>query len=408
MRITQSYIAQQFAASQDASETALAQLQQEISSGLAYSAPSQNPIAATQVLGIQATLGQITQYGANINLATSRLNLEDSTLTSVTNTLQSIRSLALQAANGTTSPTDAANIAAEIKGDAATLLQAANTQDGTGQYLFGGTATNSAPFVLNSDGSVSYVGNQAQRLQQIGADATVADGDSGAAVFQNIPNGNGTFVTSAGSANTGSGVIGTTSVTSASAWAAGSPPYTLTFADSTPPSGTPVLQYTVTDSTGATVIAPTNYSDGQSITINGAQLTLSGTPNSGDTFTVAASSSQSIFTTLSNLVTALQTTSTTGQAPLLNSINRALESIDQTQAAVGAAQTAVGSRLQTLQTQTSSNSSLSLQLTSAMSSLQDADYTQVATSLTSQMTALQAAQASYAKIAGLSLFNYIQ
>jgi flagellar hook-associated protein 3 FlgL len=411
MRISTQYLDQQFIASQDAQENAIAATQEQVSSGLEYSSPAEDPIAATQVFGIQSTLSQLTQYGSNITLAQNRLNIESDTLTSITNTLQSVRTLALEGANAGTNPTSDQALATQIAGDLQSVLQLANTQDGTGQYLFGGTETSSAPFVQGAGGVVSYVGAQGQRLQQVGPNSTVADGDSGAAIFGQIPNGNGTFVTAAAAANTGSGVIGANSVTSSSAWQAGSPPYTISFTETGSGVTAPTLQYTVTDSTGATVVPATSYTSGQTISFNGAELTMSGTPNAGDTFSVAPSSSQSVFATLQDLVTALQTPTTQatgGQAPQLNLINRAIEALDQAQSAIGTAQTAVGIRLQTIQTQSSDNSGMTLQLQTAMSNLQDADPVAVATNLSQQIVALQASQESFVKIQGLSLFNYLQ
>jgi flagellar hook-associated protein 3 FlgL len=183
MRISTSYMAQMFVASQDAQEAAIAQTQQQISSGKQFSTPAQNPAAASQVLGLQATLTQTAQYGTNANLAQSRLSIEDNTLSSVVNTLQSVRSLALEGANASSDASTRATIATQIQGDAQSLLQLANTQDGNGQYIFGGTATSTAPFSLTGSG-VSFAGTQSQRLVQIGSNVQIADGDTGANVFQ--------------------------------------------------------------------------------------------------------------------------------------------------------------------------------------------------------------------------------
>jgi flagellar hook-associated protein 3 FlgL len=409
MRISSSYLAQLFVASQNQQEAALATTQQQVSTGLQFSEPSQNPTAASQVLGLNATLGETTQYGTNANLAQSRLNIESSTLTSVINTLQSARSLALEANNATENASSKASLAQQIQAASASLLQLANTKDGTGQYIFGGTATGTLPFTQGPGGTVVYNGTQDQRLIQIGADAQVADGDSGASVFQQIPNGNGTFVASAAAGNTGSGVIGATSVTSPSAWAAGSPPYTIAFADAVPATTPPTLQYTVTDHTGATVVPATNYTDGQAIAFNGATLTMSGTPAPSDTFTVASSTHQDVFTTLQSLVTALTASASTGgQTPTSNSINQAIDALDQALTNVSNVQTQVGTRLQSIDSQTSTNSAFTLQVQGDLSNLQDLNYASAITTLNQQMTALQAAQESYAKIQGLSLFNYIQ
>ena len=398
MRISSNYIAQLFIESQNQQETNLANLQQQITTGLKFSQPAQDPVGASQVLSLQATLEQTAQYSTNANLAQSRLSIEDTTLGSVTNALQSIRSLALQAANATQTTETRATIAAQITQQIQNLMQLANTQDGSGQYLFSGAATSTVPFSQTAAG-VTYNGTQTQRLVQIGSNRTVADSDSGAAVFQQIRNGNGTFVASAAGTNSGSAVLGINSVTNPQSWAAGRPPYTITF--------TTPAAYTVTDSTGATVQSGA-YTDGQTLAFNGAQLQLNGAPAAGDTFSVAASSNQDMFTTLNNLVTALTTSSAKGQPAAVNGINRAIEAIDQSLTNVSTVRSQVGSRLTAIDTQTTTSSALTLQLNSTMSNLRDLDYASAITRLNQQLVGLQAAQQSYVKMQHLTLFNYIQ
>jgi flagellar hook-associated protein 3 FlgL len=402
MRISTSYLSQAFIDSLEQQQSNLAATQQQISSGVKFTQASQDPAGASQSLGLQATLDQLTQYGTNSNLAQSRLSIEDSTLTSVTNLLQSVRGLALQGANATQTPDTRAAIATNIQQQLSGLLSLANTQDGSGQYLFAGTATGTLPFG-QSGGGFSYAGNQTQRSVQIGSSRQIADGDSGAQVFQQVRNGNGTFVVSAGAGNQGSAIVGANTVTDPTAWVAGHPPYTLTFTSPT--------SYTVTDSgTPPTTSAPASYTDGQAISFNGVQLDLSGTPAANDTFTIAPSSNQDMFTTLQNLVTALKASQTGGaaQAQLSNSINRSIEAIDQSLTNVSNVQSSVGARLNAISTQSSSNSDVTLQLKSTLSTLRDTDYAAAITTLNQQLTGLQAAQASYVKLQNLSLFNYIQ
>ncbi|MGH8199504.1 MAG: flagellar hook-associated protein FlgK [Steroidobacteraceae bacterium] len=83
---------------------------------------------------------------------------------------------------------------------------------------------------------------------------------------------------SAGSANTGTGAVSSAGVTAPSTWTSGT--YTVTFGAGN--------QYTVTNG-GATVTSGT-YTSGQPIGFNGIQLTLTGQPASGDTFTVSPNS----------------------------------------------------------------------------------------------------------------------
>jgi flagellar hook-associated protein 3 FlgL len=402
MRISTTYLGQAFLNSLEQQQTALAMTQQQISSGLKFSQASQDPAAASQSLGLRAILDQLGQFATNASLAQSRLSIEDTTLASVTNLLQSVRGLALQGANATQTADSRAAIATNIQQQLAGLLALANTQDGNGQFIFAGTATGTTPFG-QAGGTFSYAGNQAQRSIQIGSSRQIADGDSGAQVFQQIRNGNGTFVVTAAVANQGAAIVGANSVTDATAWAAGHPPYTLTFTSPT--------TYTVTDSgTPPTTSAPAAYADGQTISFGGAQLQVSGTPAAGDQFTIAPSANQDMFTTLQNLVAALTApqTGNAGQAQLANGVNRAIEAIDQSLTTVSNVQSAVGARLNAITTQGSSNADVTLQLKSSLSTLRDTDYAAAITTLNQQMTGLQAAQASYVKLQNLSLFNYIQ
>ena len=63
--------------------------------------------------------------------------------------------------------------------------------------------------------------------------------------------------------------------------------------------------YEVLNSANVSVSTGT-YTSGQAISYGGFQVTLSGTPATGDTFAVAPSTNQSMFATVQNLVNALQ------------------------------------------------------------------------------------------------------
>jgi flagellar hook-associated protein 1 FlgK len=89
--------------------------------------------------------------------------------------------------------------------------------------------------------------------------------------------------TTAGVTNTGTGTVSSSVVTDPSTWVAGT--YTISF--------TSASQYKVTDSTN-TVIATGNYAGGTPITFNGASVTMTGTPSTGDTFSVGAASSSRV------------------------------------------------------------------------------------------------------------------
>ena len=495
MRISSQTMADQFLAAVEQSQSAIATSEQQISTGQAFQTAGQNPLGATQAITLQTAISQIGEYASNAGLVQSRLSTEDSTLGSVSSLLASVRTLAVQAGDGSLSNSDRASLATSINQQLQSLVQLANSQDGTGQYLFSGTASGSLPFVQSATGSVSYQGDSGTRQIQIGSSRLVTDTDSGAAVFTNIPNGNGTFTVAAGApsatppiVNSGSGVVGTTSVTdpslytgdsyqvtfqSLAATAGGSntgtasasaptgaltpstaPSTTITFVTPTtyttttggvtsavqtlPASGkvsadgwtttitgTPAAgdtftvasrapTYSVTDTTTNTVVVPagTAYSaNGQAISVPGAgiQINLSGTPANGDAFAITPSTNQSVFTTLSNLVTALNTPTTTPTqiAALQNSVNQSLGDIDQAVNNIAAVRTQVGSRLDAVTAQNTANSNLKLQLQSTLTTVTSTDYAAAVTTLSEQQTSLQAAEQSYANLKSLSIFQYL-
>lgn len=136
----------------------------------------------------------------------------------------------------------------------------------------------------------------------------------------------------------------------------------------------------------------------------GVQLAITGAPAGGDTFTVKASSSESLFTTLNNLITALETNAGTA---LTNKLNTALTNLDHALTNVSTVQASVGSRLKELDTAQSAGDDLNLQYQQTLSDLQNVDYAKVISELTQQKMSLEAAQQSFVKMSGLSLFNYI-
>ncbi|MHB1332858.1 MAG: flagellar hook-associated protein FlgL [Sulfuriferula sp.] len=118
---------------------------------------------------------------------------------------------------------------------------------------------------------------------------------------------------------------------------------------------------------------------------------------------------QDVFKTLTDLITLLQTPVTTpaGNAALTAGLSAANGNIDQSLNNVLTTRASVGSRLKELDALNSAGSSRDIQYSQTLSQLQDVDYAKAISQLTQQQTTLQAAQQSFVKIAGLSLFNYL-
>jgi flagellar hook-associated protein 3 FlgL len=398
MRVTQSMEQAQFLTALNQLESSISTTQNGISTGLAFTTASQDPVGAGLVAGYNQVLAQSQQYTANGNSATESLNTEDSALTQLQNQLQSLRDLALEANNAGESPSDLSAIASQVQQIQGSILSVANTQDGAGNYIFAGYSTQTQPFAQTATGA-TYSGDQGQRQVQIGAGQTVVIGDNGDRVFNQVKTGNGTFNVTPAGTNAGSGVVGATSVTDPADITGGTYSIEFTAADA----------YQVVSSAG-TVVTSGTYTSGQAITFAGMQVTLSGTPAGGDSFAVAPSTDQSIFTTVQNLANALQQSTATpvGQAQLNNSIVSAINGIDQALGQTQTVQSSVGARLNTITTSQAVATTQQTQLQQSISNIQSLDYASAVTNLDSQNTTLSAAMEAYTQTEGLSLFKYLQ
>jgi flagellar hook-associated protein 3 FlgL len=396
MRVTEGTGQQQFLNSINTLESSISETQNQISSNESFTTASENPVAAGSVNTYEQALAQSQQYAANGASAQTNLNTESNALTQITNQLQSLRDLALEANSGTLQSSDRSAIAAQIVQIQNSLLALANTQNGNGDYIFSGFASQTQPFALTATGA-TYSGDQGTAQVQIAAGQTVAAGDNGDAVFNQIKTGNGTFTVSAGASNSGTGLIGSTTVTNAAAYDGGT--YQIEF---TPAGGG---AYNIVNAGGATIGSGT-YTAGSSISFDGLQIALSGTPAAGDSFTVAPSTDQSIFSTVQKLVTALNGGGS--GAALSNTITGQINNIDQALTNISNRQASVGGRLNTITSQQSVQTSQQTQLQTSIASLQGLNYASAITQLDQQNTTLQAALQAYTLTQGLSLFKYIQ
>jgi len=116
----------------------LIRTQQQVSSGRRILTPSDDPVASARVLDLTQSQSINKQYDTNTGSATSSLGMEESTLASVGNLIQSMQTTAVYAGNGTLNNSDRASLATELRANYQELLGLANNTDGNGLYLFSG------------------------------------------------------------------------------------------------------------------------------------------------------------------------------------------------------------------------------------------------------------------------------
>lgn len=123
------------------------------------------------------------------------------------------------------------------------------------------------------------------------------------------------------------------------------------------------------------------------------------TSDTGADIFLQPSSTVNIFKTLGDLINKLNA-GTAADATDITKFDQSLQSVLTVRASVG-------TRMQELDSAKITGEDLQLQYTQTLSDLQDLDFAKAATDLVRQTAALEAAQLSFTKIQGLSLFNFI-
>jgi flagellar hook-associated protein 3 FlgL len=180
MRITSQQIAYGSSQNIAAAKSRLAQLEQQSSSGVALSKPSDDPAGTAAAMKVRGQQRANAQYSTNIDDATSWLSTADSTLTSSENLLRQAIDLTTQGANtGGLSSSARDAIATQLDGVRADLLAQANTKY-LGRSVFAGTSDAASAF----EASGTFAGSPGGTVQRrISATDTVSVSADGGAAF---------------------------------------------------------------------------------------------------------------------------------------------------------------------------------------------------------------------------------
>ncbi|MFZ0686452.1 MAG: flagellar hook-associated protein FlgL [Terriglobales bacterium] len=160
------------------------QAELQISTGKSVNEPSDNPTAAALLVESNDQATFTAGYLQSISAVQGQLSTASSTLSSMNSALQQALSLGVEAASGTLSASDRAAIATQLQGIQSQLVSLANTTY-EGNYLFAGTATNTAPYAIDSGSAsgVTYAGNTDVNQVAIGNGYNLAVNVPGSQLF---------------------------------------------------------------------------------------------------------------------------------------------------------------------------------------------------------------------------------
>ena len=379
--------------------------QQQIGLGKKLLSPSDDPVGAARLVDLNHEIEARRQYVDNIDAADSHLALQDSILAQMIDVLQRVSELTLQAGSGIQTLEDRQFIASEIEIRFEEMIALANTQNAAGQYIFGGFQGKQAPFEVAGD-SVVYSGDQGQRRVQIDRGQSIAISDSGDAIFMDIPSDLVHGVARINNSETAA-LSDIRIVDQELAQALLPDELVIEFRPLSEGGGAP--NFTVkrlSDQRPVDGLVNVPYTGLGDIEAQGIVFQIEGVPQPGDKFGVAVTAHNSLFDTVREAALGLKNIDAAAQPEdfrrlidaTVGSLNEATNSILETRADIGA-------RFNSLAGARNLHEDLDLQLQALRSDIEDLDFTEAVSDLAYQSFVLEAAQQSFIRINGLSLFN---
>jgi flagellar hook-associated protein 3 FlgL len=392
-------------------ESNVNQLDQEIATGETLLDPANDPAGAGEAVGLASAINQLNYDSGNAQTATQTLQNASSVLQQVSNVVDQLQQVAVEGAAATNSSTTNQGLLTTAQSALQELVQLANSQDASGNYIFAGSTSNAPPFTTLADGQVVFTGDGGGNSLEIAPGITVPTSVSGASIFSNIPAGTDGVAMTAAAGNTGSAfseVHGITNPSLLNTERLSGTQFEIAF--SAGPAG--ALDYTVTSGIGSPgsagfaatrqTVAKGTFTAGSDLEFGGLDVAISGTPAAGDRFGVQPAGTSSLFQTVQGLISALGSGSSGPQQ-----IENAIANLQGAQNNILVAQAKLGTSLAEIEGVQTADGSASTDTQAQLSELQSANLPQVLANYSDGVTALQAAELAFSKIQNLSLFSVI-
>jgi flagellar hook-associated protein 3 FlgL len=377
-------------------QTDLQSLQEQMTTGKRVSRASDDPAAASRAERAMASVERTVTSQRAVDASKVAMAQTESSLGSAGELMQQARELMVSAGNGSYTDAERQSIGNQLKGIRAQLLTLANQDDGAGTYLFGGQGATQKPFV-DAPGGVQYAAAPGQTLTERTTGLPLTT--DGNAAWLTARTGNGVFVTSANAA-VQNATIDAGRVSNPSALTTST--YTLQFNVAAGATTYAVLKDGV-----ATAVVNAPYVSGQAITVDGMTVAVSGTPATGDQFTLAPSTpTLSVFDTLDRAVAGLQTSGRTG-SQISQATADSLRDMDSSMANLGAARAAAGQVLNRIDSETSRLETQKVASTTERTNAEDVDMVHAISDFQNKQSGYDAALKSYSMVQRLSLFQYV-
>jgi flagellar hook-associated protein 3 FlgL len=158
-RVSDSFIRQRMLTQVQSDQAEMFRIQTQLSTGHRFEAPSEDPIAAQRVMGLQSLLERKAQVKSNLTTNQSYLSATDSAMGNIASLLSDARATALGAIGTTATDMQRQAAAQQIDQTIRQMIDMGNQQF-RGRYIFAGSSTQVKPFSSTDAGYIEYLGNE--------------------------------------------------------------------------------------------------------------------------------------------------------------------------------------------------------------------------------------------------------
>ncbi|MFQ3218714.1 MAG: flagellar hook-associated protein 3 FlgL [Paraglaciecola sp.] len=385
----------------------LSDVQRQLASGKKLLRPSDDPVGAAQVIRLTEEIDLIGQYKKNNNLLTNSLEQEETVLDNITDSVNRARQLMIQAGNGALNVDDRKAISIEIGQIRDEIFDAMNSQSANGEYFFAGYQSASPAFSYDpgaAGNKYAFEGDDGINEIQVSNTLSLAVNHSGKAVFEDV------FARLTGNIISS---VGLTSATSAITVQDQFDKFHKANYDGVNGANNEfqirivgAVQVEISNVGLGTTVATQPFISGEPFVFNGQEFSISGGVGDTVNFALQQPVKKNITETLNDFYINLRDDSL-ADGDYQVALNDALVGLDNGLTSIGHATSALGGRMNVAQSVLESNLDLEIANKTARSNIEDVDYAQAVSELSKQEAALQAAQATFSRVTGLSLFDYI-
>ncbi len=188
MRVTQNITTSTFISYIHKHAENLLKTQQQIASQKRINKSSDDPIGMGQVLGFRSKLAATDQYQENIDLGITRLEFNELTLDLASDLVGTARRLAEEYSGSDFTAEERQSAAFRVKNLYDQVMQIAGTKF-SGNYIFSGHATDTAPFSRDADFNATYNGDDGKIRIMVAEKVEISIEADGRNIFQNAANG---------------------------------------------------------------------------------------------------------------------------------------------------------------------------------------------------------------------------